>query len=59
MKIEIVRYSKGVIEVIEIDKKMRSFVYKDSHKAPLSSARSIYGWDDTKKSGKEEEKISL
>ena len=59
MKIEIIRYNKDVIEVIELDKKMKSFVYKDSYRAALSNARSIYGWDDTKKSGKEEEKISL
>lgn len=59
MKIEIVRYDSRAIEVVELDKKIKSFVYKGRHNKALSGPRSNYGWDGTKKGSKKKEKISL
>jgi len=59
MKIEVVRNNKGAVEIIELDKKIKRFIYKGSHNKVLSNCASNYGWDGTKKGSKKKEKISL
>ena len=50
MKVEVVNYKNGAVEVIEIDKNNKPFVYKDAYLASLSDQKAIYGWDECKKS---------
>lgn len=60
MKVEVVNYTKGTIEIIETTKEQKPFIFKDKYYKPLSDKKSIYCQDGSEQGfSKKKEKIYL
>jgi|TARA_Y100000310_G_scaffold159301_1_gene158854 hypothetical protein len=49
MKVEVVNYTKGTVEIIETKEQQKPFIFKDKYYKPLSDKNSIYSRDGTSK----------
>jgi len=49
MKVEVVNYTKGTVEIIETKEQQKPFIFKDKYYKPLSGKNSIYSRDGTTK----------
>ena len=53
MKVEVINYTKGTIEIIETTQEQKPFIFKDKYYKPLSDEKSIYRRDGSSKKSSE------
>jgi len=60
MKVEVVNYTKGTVEIIETKEQQKPFIFKDKYYKPLSDEKSIYCRDgSSKKFSKKKETVYI
>ena len=59
MKIQVINYRTGTVEVIDSEEEIQPFIYKESYSKSLKVKRSTYRQDGREKNTPEEKKVHL